>query len=113
MIAAKVGGMSQHFVSTLPDGYVEMNTERPSGNFWIADASGDWVQCDEMIANAAQEEMIRELVWADIELAKHEDNHKRKGKPVKSLRDYKNACRDYVRNNNGTLVIDGEKPTRP
>ena len=44
MIFAKPGDNAQQFGGSPPDGWVEMKSERPSGDSWVASANGEWIQ---------------------------------------------------------------------
>ncbi|RQM78848.1 hypothetical protein EHZ47_01785 [Aeromonas jandaei] len=44
MVFAKPGDSAQQFGGELPDGWVEMSKQRPDGDGWIADKTGNWVK---------------------------------------------------------------------
>lgn len=44
MIYALVGGSAQQFGGSCPDGWIEMNSERPGVDGWVASDNGGWVR---------------------------------------------------------------------
>lgn len=94
-------------IAPLPkDGFREMTPEE-------FEAFKNPPKSDEQIALEAQSDMISELSWADIEVKKHVEGHSRTISTIEVLYEYKNKCRDYVRDIDGVLTISGEKPERP
>lgn len=74
MIFARPGESQQQLGGFCPDGWVEMESERPVGDGWVADVTGIWVQYipsqSEMLVNLVTEynndinELCRGLVSA-------------------------------------------------
>lgn len=44
MIFAKPGESQQQLGGSCPDGWVEMESERPDGDGWVASANGKWIK---------------------------------------------------------------------
>lgn len=44
MIFAKHGNSEQQFGGQCPDGWVEMESERPDGDGWVASENGKWIK---------------------------------------------------------------------
>lgn len=59
MIFAKPGNSQQQFGGSCPLGWIEMTTQRPDGDGWVAGSTGIWVQYtpsqSEMLVNLATE----------------------------------------------------------
>ena len=44
MIYAKENESVQQFGGECPDGWLEMKSERPDGDGWVANSNGDWIK---------------------------------------------------------------------
>lgn len=68
---------------------------------------------DAQLAKVAQSEMVHELDWCDLQIKLHTSSDRRAIATIEDIYAYARACRDYVQNIDGELIIVGDKPVRP